>query len=120
MRLTNHLDQPTNLHTHWLRVSPQANSDNPFTRVDQGTSFDYLYRIPPDHPSGTFWYHPHHHGTVADQLFGGLAGALIVETEPQIPVEQDHVLLITDTTSPPAARSSPSPRWTGCSAAKAT
>lgn len=48
VRLTNRLDLPTNLHTHGLRVSPQANSDNPYLRVDPGTSFDYLYRIPPD------------------------------------------------------------------------
>ena len=47
MRLTNHLDQPTNLHTHGLRVSPQGNSDNPFVRVDPGASFDYLAGSPP-------------------------------------------------------------------------
>ena len=35
-------------------------------------TLDYWYRIPADHPAGTFWYHPHHHGTVADQVFGGL------------------------------------------------
>ena len=28
VRLTNRLDQPTNLHTHGLRVSPEGNSDN--------------------------------------------------------------------------------------------
>ena len=50
VRLTNRLDQPTNLHTHGLRVSPQGNSDNPFLRVDPGTSFDYLIRVPTDHP----------------------------------------------------------------------
>jgi FtsP/CotA-like multicopper oxidase with cupredoxin domain len=79
VRLTNHLDQPTNLHTHGLRVSPQDNSDNPFVQVDPGTSFDYPYRIPADHPAGTHWYHPHHHGMAADQLFGGLDGALLVD-----------------------------------------
>ncbi|BBG05905.1 FtsP/CotA-like multicopper oxidase with cupredoxin domain [Pseudonocardia autotrophica] len=103
VRLTNRLDQPTNLHTHGLRVSPQANSDNPFVRVDPGTSFDYLYRIPPDHPAGTFWYHPHHHGVVADQVFAGLAGVLLVDPHPgpgapEPAVSTDRVLLITDTT----------------------
>lgn len=67
------------MHTHGLRVSPLGNSDNPFLAVDPGTSFDYLFRVPPDHPAGTFWYHPHHHGVVANQIFGGLAGALLVE-----------------------------------------
>ncbi|WP_214368001.1 multicopper oxidase family protein [Pseudonocardia sp. H11422] len=98
VRLTNRLDQPTNLHTHGLRVSPQANGDNPFIRVDPGASVDYLYRIPADHPAGTFWYHPHHHGLVADQIFGGLAGALLVDGGPDLPVTADRVLLVTDTT----------------------
>ena len=98
IRLTNRLDQPTNLHTHGLRVSPQGNSDNPFLRVDPGTSFDYLIRVPTDHPAGTHWYHPHHHGTVADQVSGGLAGALIVDGGPALPVAADRVLLIGDIT----------------------
>jgi FtsP/CotA-like multicopper oxidase with cupredoxin domain len=107
VRLTNRLDHPTNLHTHGLRVSPQNNGDNPFVRIDPGASFDYLYRIPPDHPAGTFWYHPHHHGTVADQLFGGLAGALIVQAAPELDVAQDRVLLVTDTTLTPAGDIAP-------------
>jgi FtsP/CotA-like multicopper oxidase with cupredoxin domain len=102
IRLNNRLDQPTNLHTHGLRVSPQHNSDNPFLRVDPGASFDYLYRILPDHPAGTYWYHPHHHGMVADQIFGGLVGALLVDPPrdrgPDLTVTDDRVLLVTDTT----------------------
>ncbi len=98
VRLTNRLQQPTNLHTHGLRVSPQDNSDNPFVSIDPGASFDYLYKIPTDHPAGTHWYHPHHHGTVADQLFGGLAGALIVDRGPDIPATTDRMMLITDIT----------------------
>ncbi len=98
VRLTNGLDQPTNLHTHGLRVSPQGNSDNPFITVEPGASFDYLYRIPPDHPAGTHWYHAHHHGTVADQTFGGLVGALLVDRGPDLPVGLDRILLVSDTT----------------------
>lgn len=98
VRLVNRMDQPTNLHTHGLRVSPQGNSDNPFLRIEPEASFDYLFRIPPDHPAGTYWYHPHHHGTVADQIFGGLAGALLVDRGPDLPVTADRVLLVTDTT----------------------
>ncbi|MGQ0773762.1 MAG: multicopper oxidase family protein [Pseudonocardiales bacterium] len=98
VRLTNQLEAPTNLHTHGVRVSPQGNSDNPFLRVDPGASFDYLYRIPADHPAGTYWYHPHHHGMVADQIFSGLAGVLLVDRGPDLPVTADRVLLVTDTT----------------------
>jgi FtsP/CotA-like multicopper oxidase with cupredoxin domain len=96
VRVTNQLGQPTNLHTHGLRVSPEGNSDNPFLRIDPGESFDYLYRIPADHPAGTHWYHPHHHGVAADQLFAGLVGGLIVDRGPDVPVTADRLLLITD------------------------
>ncbi|MEV4603424.1 multicopper oxidase family protein [Amycolatopsis sp. NPDC049253] len=97
IRLVNELGQATNLHTHGLYVSPQGNSDNPFLRIETGTSFDYEIRVPDDHPAGTFWYHPHHHGTVADQIFSGLAGALLVDGGPAL-AAQERLLLITDTT----------------------
>jgi FtsP/CotA-like multicopper oxidase with cupredoxin domain len=98
VRLMNHLDQPTNLHTHGLHVSPQGKGDNPFVTVEPGGSFDYAIAIPANHPTGTFWYHPHHHGTVADQIYAGLAGALLVDGETDLPVTADMVLLVTDTT----------------------
>ena len=79
MTLDNRLDAPTNLHTHGLHVSPEGDSDNVFVMVDPGQQHTYRYEIPADHPSGTFWYHPHHHGTVAPQVFAGLAGTIIVE-----------------------------------------
>ncbi|HEX3826794.1 MAG TPA: multicopper oxidase family protein [Sporichthyaceae bacterium] len=106
LRLINRLAQPTNLHTHGLRVSPSGNSDNPFVRVEPGTSFDYLIQIPDDHPTGTFWYHPHHHGTAADQQFAGLAGALLVvprstdanQALPQQQAVEELILLVSDIT----------------------
>jgi len=106
LRLTNRIGQPTNLHTHGLHVSPQGNSDNPFITVDPGGSFNYAITVPSDHPAGTFWYHPHHHGTVADQIFAGLAGALLIDSgaDPEIPVSDDLVLLVTDTTLDAAGR----------------
>jgi FtsP/CotA-like multicopper oxidase with cupredoxin domain len=104
VRLANQLDQPTNLHTHGLHVSPDDHGDNPFVTIDPGASFDYSYRIPANHPAGTFWYHPHHHGHVADQLFGGLAGALLVDDGPDLPVTHDRVLLVMDTTLDAAGR----------------
>jgi FtsP/CotA-like multicopper oxidase with cupredoxin domain len=35
--------------------------------------------IPKDHPSGTYWYHVHKHGSVTYQFLGGMAGFLIIE-----------------------------------------
>ena len=68
----------TNLHTHGLWVSPVGNGDNVLISINPGVSFQYEYNIPTDHPAGTFWYHPHRHGSTALQVASGLAGALIV------------------------------------------
>ncbi len=98
VRLVNNLDQPTNLHTHGLAVSPEGNGDNPFLSIGPGESFEYRIELPESHPTGVFWYHPHHHGTVADQVFGGLYGTILVEDDEEIPVSRDRVLVISDTT----------------------
>jgi FtsP/CotA-like multicopper oxidase with cupredoxin domain len=96
VKLTNNLDQATNLHTHGLFVNPNENSDNPFVHVMAGESFDYRFEIPADHAEGTHWYHPHLHGQVANQVFGGLYGAIIVEDESSPIVSEDRVLVISD------------------------
>jgi FtsP/CotA-like multicopper oxidase with cupredoxin domain len=82
--LTNQMDQPTNLHTHGLHVSPAGNSDNVFVHVMPGETFNYEFAIPHDGVSGLYipglyWYHPHMHGYSSDQVSGGMAGALIIE-----------------------------------------
>lgn len=73
----------TNIHTHGLHVSPIGRADDVLNvAIAPGQSHAYEYKIPDDHPTGTFWYHPHHHGAVGYQLASGLAGALIVEPGP--------------------------------------
>lgn len=94
IRLVNRLEHPTNLHTHGLRVSPAGRGDNPFVHVMPGQSFDYRIRIPDDHPLGTHWYHPHLHGHVADQVAGGLLGALLVVPRAGIDPAVDRVLVV--------------------------
>ena len=100
VRLMNRLQSPTNLHVHGLHVSPEGHSDNVLVAVNPGASFDCDYQLPGNHPPGVYWYHPHHHGTVADQVFGGLYGAIIVG-DPQlhphwIPSSLERVLVISD------------------------
>ena len=98
--LDNQLDATTNLHVHGLHVSPEGNSDNVLLAIEPGATFDYEYALPQNHPPGVYWYHPHHHGTVAGQVFGGLYGAIIVEDESKdaIPVSRERVLVISDIT----------------------
>ncbi|QWP76882.1 multicopper oxidase domain-containing protein [Lysobacter sp. K5869] len=78
---TPHCFNSTNLHSHGLWVSPTGNSDNVLLTLRPGVSFEYEYNLPADHPSGTFWYHPHLHGSTALQVSSGMAGALLVRGE---------------------------------------
>jgi len=78
IRFTNNLPDPTNIHYHGLNISHSGNADNVFLSVEPGETFAYEFTIPKDHPAGTFWYHPHRHGFVADQVFAGLSGFFVV------------------------------------------
>lgn len=83
---TNHQNKPncfnsTNLHVHGLWVSPSGNSDNVLLEIKPKGKFQYEYNVPEDHPAGTYWYHPHVHGSTAVQVGSGMAGALIIRGE---------------------------------------
>lgn len=73
-----HCFNTINLHLHGMHVSPSGKSDNVFTSVPPGGSFDYAYDIPRDHPAGTFWYHAHRHGSTAIDVTSGMEGVLVV------------------------------------------
>ncbi len=74
-----HCFNTTNLHSHGLWVSPTGNSDNVLVSINPGVDFEYEYNVPDDHPAGTFWYHPHKHGSTAMQVGSGMAGVLVVQ-----------------------------------------
>lgn len=67
-----------NLHTHGLNVSPERNSDNVLLMIEPGYWVPFEVRIPTNHPTGLFWYHPHKHGSTSVQVGGGLAGNIIL------------------------------------------
>lgn len=69
----------SNLHMHGFHVSPEGNSDNIFLHVEPGETQVYEFAIPADHPTGTYFYHPHKHGSVTVQVFSGMAGMVIIE-----------------------------------------
>jgi suppressor of ftsI len=72
---------PSNVHFHGMSVSPKGNSDNIFVHVQPGETFQYQVRIPTSgrQGPGLFWYHPHAHGSVNDQILAGMSGALVVD-----------------------------------------
>ncbi len=76
-----HCFNTTNLHSHGLWVSPAGISDNVLRQLPPNPTFtyEYEYNIPGDHPAGTFWYHPHVHGSTAIQVSSGLVGALVIK-----------------------------------------
>jgi FtsP/CotA-like multicopper oxidase with cupredoxin domain len=69
----------TNLHTHGLHTSPKGIGDNVLLTIAPGESQYYEIHIHEKHPTGTFWYHAHLHGSTAVQVSSGMAGALIIE-----------------------------------------
>ena len=69
----------TNLHVHGMHVSPSGDADNVLRSMEPGQSYDVAIAVPADHTRGTYWYHPHHHGSADVQISSGMAGALIVE-----------------------------------------
>ncbi|GMU91687.1 MAG: hypothetical protein AMXMBFR4_07450 [Candidatus Hydrogenedentota bacterium] len=88
----------TNFHSHGLHVSPRGKSDNPFRAFEPGSSKWVEIAIPEDHPAGTYFYHPHHHGSVTVQMLGGMAGALIIEGDidevPEIAAAKERILVL--------------------------
>lgn len=72
------LSEETNIHFHGLHVSPAGISDNVLRRFMPGKTYKVSVKIPHDHPNGLYWYHPHLHGQVNDQVFRGMAGMIVI------------------------------------------
>ena len=89
----------TNLHFHGAHCSPSGIADNVMRSMGPGNSYDIEISLPADHTSGTYWYHPHHHGSADVQVASGMVGAIIVEGDfadvPEIARARDRVMLLT-------------------------
>lgn len=80
LHLRNTLVVPTNLHFNGLHVSPIDKSDNPFTVVAPGATFDYSVNIPSNHPGGIYSYFACVPGSSYEQISRGLAGMIVIES----------------------------------------
>jgi FtsP/CotA-like multicopper oxidase with cupredoxin domain len=88
-----HGDNTTNLHFHGTHVSPQSPQDYVLLQLTPpgdtstaahgdvvSTQFQYAVNpLPSNQSEGTHWYHPHKHGSTAQQVGNGMAGALIIK-----------------------------------------
>mmetsp|Transcript_36485 Transcript_36485/g.88422 ORF Transcript_36485/g.88422 Transcript_36485/m.88422 type:complete len:539 (+) Transcript_36485:40-1656(+) len=72
----------SNLHFHGLHVSGELPSDDATYFVEPGEFYNYSTTLPDYHMPGTFWMHPHRHGSTTLQIGGGALSAIIVEDEP--------------------------------------
>jgi FtsP/CotA-like multicopper oxidase with cupredoxin domain len=88
----------TNFHFHGAHCSPSGIADNVMRSMVPGKSYDIEITLPADHTSGTYWYHPHHHGSADVQVASGMAGAIIVEGDfadlPEIAQARERVMLL--------------------------
>ncbi|MGA8534077.1 MAG: multicopper oxidase domain-containing protein [Candidatus Tumulicola sp.] len=95
----------TNLHVHGLQTiphifAPLGTSDPKamMIAIEPGRSFLYSFPIPPDHPSGLHWYHPHKHGSTDVQVSGGMAGLIVVrgpiDDVPEIAAAREIFLVV--------------------------
>ncbi|PAT33417.1 copper oxidase [Vandammella animalimorsus] len=72
----NRLPQPSTIHWHGLAI-PADQDGAPQDFIPAGGHRRYQFTLPPG-SAGTHWYHPHPHMLTAEQVYRGLAGALIV------------------------------------------
>ena len=76
------LDQPSPARTGDrpapVRAAGHVDPKADYITIKPGGEYLYHFELPPEHPTGTFWYHPHRHNSVAIQAWGGLAGILFV------------------------------------------
>lgn len=100
-----HAFNSTNLHVHGLQVVPHIfdpiGTTNPSANIiaiAPGTSLQYPFVLPIDHPTGLYWYHPHAHGSTDTQVSGGMAGLIIVrgliDQVPEIAAARDIPIAI--------------------------
>lgn len=92
--LVNRLEVPTTIHWHGIRIDNRMDGVAHLTQepVQPGESFDYSFTVP---DAGTFWYHPHVHGS-GPQVDRGLSGILIVEEIRPPGVDTDVILQFDD------------------------
>ncbi|OHC80386.1 MAG: copper oxidase, partial [Rhodospirillales bacterium RIFCSPLOWO2_12_FULL_67_15] len=74
-RVENHLAEETTLHWHGLLI-PSEVDGGPHNTIAPGAV--WTPEIAVKQPAATTWFHPHPHGNTARQVYGGLAGMMIV------------------------------------------
>jgi FtsP/CotA-like multicopper oxidase with cupredoxin domain len=90
-----------NIHYHGTNTSPACGADNVVkTLINSGSTFQYSVTFPTNEPPGLYWYHAHVHGLSEPSVYGGAAGAIIVDgiqnVQPAVSGLQERILMIRD------------------------
>lgn len=64
----------TNYHFHGSHTNPNGFGDNVVSRFTTGQRWTTKIDLPEDHGQGSYWYHPHYHPSVNQQVYGGASG----------------------------------------------
>ncbi|WP_460890802.1 multicopper oxidase domain-containing protein, partial [Ramlibacter alkalitolerans] len=75
LNVRNELPEMTTVHWHGLLI-PAAVDGGPHNEIAAGQT--WKAELPVQQGASTCWYHPHPHGRTGLQVYGGLAGMLIV------------------------------------------
>lgn len=98
VKYENDIPEESIIHWHGLDV-PADQDGHPHHTVPTGGVFQYDFRI--DNRAGLYFFHPHPHGKLGNQVNRGLVGVMIVrdaeEDSLNLPREQDeHLVCIQD------------------------
>lgn len=79
--LRNQMDDETTVHWHGLIVPSNADG-GPHQVVKPGAERDVSFSIKQE--AATLWYHPHTMGKTAEQVYGGLAGFILISDDNEL------------------------------------
>ncbi|MGB7342070.1 MAG: multicopper oxidase family protein [Phototrophicaceae bacterium] len=80
----NQLPEESIIHWHGL-ILPEAMDAHPRYAIAPGETYTYDFQV--TNRAGTYWYHPHPHGSTATQVYNGLAGLFIVSDDDESSLE---------------------------------
>lgn len=78
IHFVNELSEASIIHWHGLLL-PEAMDAHPSYAIASGETYTYDFEVV--NRAGTYWYHPHPHGSTATQVYNGLAGLFIVSDD---------------------------------------
>jgi FtsP/CotA-like multicopper oxidase with cupredoxin domain len=92
VRVTNNLSEATTIHWHGISLPASMDGTHGVQKpIEPGEVFEYRFVVP---DAGTFWYHSHENETV--QMERGMYGALIVDGETDVRVDEERIFMIDD------------------------